>query len=294
MAYRVIMVVLLLMASCKKDSGDEEPDFVYEEQRITSIRNKIDGNSATFTYDTENKLSRIDFNYDGNLSVRFDYTLPTITAQYYKGAAPDITREKYTFTLLNGMVANYRMTRANGNIYDTYFEYDDSGRMIEAGQRGISNGNLFMTLDCYFSYNTQNNTQQIKLFGSRGLQASDTVVFTRTFDTERNYFTFHNIGFNYFGSFSTGVAYEVAGINPVILPFPFFTSEPFVDHFPNVPSTSPIKLLDGEGKARDFTSIFNNDWAPVSWHSVYPADYYKYDDMGRLAEVNSIYLFNWK
>ncbi len=60
------------------------------------------------------------------------------------------------------------MTKKDGTIYDTYYEYDDAGRMIEAGHRGISSGgSLFMTLDCYFTYNLQNNTQEIELYGTR-------------------------------------------------------------------------------------------------------------------------------
>lgn len=293
--YTIVSAVasmLLLSASCSK--SDKQPPFVYEEQRIASIRNKINGNTTSFTYDSENRLSRIDFNYDGNPSIRFEYALPVITVQYYKGAAPDITREKYTFTTLNGMVANYRMTRPDGTTYDTFFEYDNSGRMIEAGQRGISNtGQLFVSMDCYISYNSQ-HTQQLRIYGARGVQETDTITITRTFDQQRDYFSFHNIGFSYFGSFSTGLAYTVAGINDVILPFPFFTSRPDINDFTMIPAKNALMNIETVGKGRDLSDAFDNGWKNISGVYQYSNNDYKYDDLGRLTEEGNKYLFNWK
>lgn len=289
----IVISVLLLSVSCGKN--DKQPPFVYEEQRIASIRNKLNGDNTAFTYDNEKRLSRIDFNSDGSSSVRFEYTLPTITVQYYTGAAPDITREKYTFTTLNGMVANYRVTRPDGTIYDTFFEYDNSNRIIEAGQRGISaTGQLFMSMDCYISYNSQNNTQQVKIYGTWGFQETDSVTITRTFDPQNNYFIFHNIGFNYFGSFSIGIAYSIAGISDAILPFPFFTNRQEISDFPMTPAENAMVNTKTAGKSRNFSDPFNHSWVDISGEYQYPNSYYRYDDMGRLVEENNKYVFTWK
>jgi len=287
-------LISLNISSCSK--GSKTPVFNYEEQRIVSITDRTGNQTATFSYDENKHLTRIDYNYDGNPSVRFEYTLPLITAQFYKGAAPDITREKYVFTTLNGRVENIRMTKPDGTVYDTYLDYDAEGRMKEIGTRGISSGgvSLIYSLDCYFSY-PQNHIQQVKLYGARGTTATDSMTFVRTYDPQQRHFDFNNIGFNYFGSFSTGVAYSVGGINDVVMPFPFFTSRQFVAVASGLTASSgALKSLKGEGKARDMLDFNNNGWKPISWDSEYNGSYYKYDDLNRLTEEAGKYLFTWK
>lgn len=292
----VACIFLCSTSACSKEN--KKSPFNYDDQRIASITDKSYNQTATFSYDEQKRLSRIDYNYDGNPSLRFEYTLPTITAQYYKGAAPDITREEYVFTTLNGNTVNIRMTKPDGTFYDTYLDYDANARITEIGVRGISsNGvNLIFSLDAYFSY-PQNNTQQVKLYGDRGT-ATDSALFVRTYDLQNHYFDFTNIGFNYFGIFSTGIAYKVSGLNDVIAPFPFFTSKPFFNPFAitpgMIPATHPLQSLKGEGKARDLSDFNNNGWKPVSWNSEFNDTYYKYDENGRITEEGGRYQFTWQ
>lgn len=292
----LVCIFLVYAPSCTKEK--KTPAFNYEDQRIASITERSNNQTATFSYDEQKRLSRIDYSYDGNPSLRFEYTLPTITAQYYKGAAPDITREKYVFTTLNGKVVNIRMTNPDGTSYDTYLGYDASERITEIGVRGISNNGstLFFSLDAYFSY-PQNNIQQVKVYGTRG-SATDSVTFVRTYELQNRYFDFTNIGFNYFGIYSTGIAYKVSGLNHVIAPFPFFTSKPFSSTFAvtrgMIPTSHPLKSLTGEGRIRDLLDFSNNGWQYVSWHSEFDDTYYKYDEKGRLSDEGGLYLFTWQ
>ncbi len=67
-----------------------------------------------------------------------------------------------------------------------------------------------------------------------------------------------------------------------------------VGNFPWCLLENAMKLLKGEGKARNFNDIFNTGWKPVSWDRVYPENHYEYDEKGRLMEERNIYLFTWK
>ncbi len=296
LAIAVAGIFLLSSSGCSKEN--KKPSLNYAEQRIVAITDRSNNQTVTFSYDEQKRLSRIDYNYDGNPSLRFKYTLPTITAQYYKGAAPDITREKYVFTLLNGNTVNVRTSYPDGTAYDTYLDYDANGRMREAGVRGISsNGvSVFFTMDVYFSY-PQDNTQRIKLYGARST-ATDTIDIVRTYNPQRRYFGFNNIGFNYFGTFPTGIAYKVAGINDVIVPFPFFSNRLFVTSYDReffiTPATHVLKTLTADGRARDLLDFTNNDWKQVSWGSSFDDSFYQYDEKGRLAESLGRHQFTWQ
>lgn len=296
-----LYVIALLFAACSKKNDDRLPTFNYDEQRIASITIKDEARTATFTYDDQKRLNRIDYNYDDNSSVRFGYNGQTITAQYYKGAAPNPQREKYTFTLLNGRVVNNRMNQPNGNYYDTYYDYDTEGRMVEIGFRGISpGGSLFASADCYISYDAQNNAQTLKLYGQYQNKATDTIVQTRIYSTDRLFFNFHNVGFNYFGTTATGFAHSIQGLLSTIEPFPFIRSGRFIAYgsVPYlIPAPSALKTLRGTYKWLDrLGNIFNPQWVEGGWDWTDPEDNtspYKYDDKGRLISYYN-YSFTWQ
>lgn len=147
-------------------------------------------------------------------------------------------------------------------------------RMIETGVRVIQNGTLLTSLDCYYSYNGQNNSQEIKMYGARGVMPTDTVKQLRTYSDIKRFFTLGNIGFGYFDSFSTGVAYKVSGITHVLEPFPFFAINQFVGSVNLTPSVYALRKLTGEGKSRDLSDPFNNGWQPDSWEWTDPGDSY--------------------
>jgi hypothetical protein len=205
-----LAILVLLLGSCSKQDGSRAPGPNYEEQRIATITIKDEVRTARFTYDDQKRLSRIDYNDEGNPSLRFTYNGQTITARYYKGAAPDPQREKYVFTLLNNLVVNTRMTQPDGDYYDTYFEYDAQNRIVEIGFRSVSSGgSVGATLDCYYSYPAQSNTQDLKMYGQYLQKETDTITQTRTWHSDKQFVSLSNLGFDYFGKSPAGIAYNL-------------------------------------------------------------------------------------
>jgi len=294
------LTIITLFTACSRQNGPKQPAFNYDEQRIASITIKDENRTAVFTYDDQKRLSRIDYNYDDHASLRFVYNGQTITAQYYMGAAPDPQREKYVFTTLNGRIVNTRMTYPSGDYLDTYFDYDAQNRMTEIGFRGIeANGNVFSKLDCFYTYPAQGNTQDLKAYGYTGPRATDTVTQTRTWHTNQPFFSFSNIGFNYFGTHAAGFAYNVADRMPVIEPFPFIRSTRFISLSNLVPYLIPapvaLKSLKGERKYMDIID-FNPQWEYGGWEWTDPggsSSPYKYDELGRLTSYFN-YNFSWQ
>lgn len=294
--------VVILLAACSKQNGSGQPDLNYDEERIASITIKDETRTAVFTYDEQKRLSRIDYNYDDFLSLRFVYNGQTITAQYYKGAAPDPQREKYVFTLLNNRVVNSRMTNPNGSYNDTYFDYDAQNRMTEIGFRSVSSdGSLGAKTDGYYSYSNTGNEQTFKLYGQWIGKQTDTITQTRAWHADKQFVSFSNLGFNYFGTAAAGFAHNIAGMMPVIEPFPFIRSRRAVLEGAQVPYLVPMpaamQSIQGEGKVLDFSNGFlNPQWIYPGWSwtdSEASQSPYKYDELGRLTSYFN-YNFTWK
>ena len=292
---------LFLLTACSKQEPPT-PAYNYEEQRIASISIEGDNPTAKFSYDNEKRLSRIDYenDYAPGLSVRFAYNGQTITAQYFKGAAPDPQKKKYTLTLLNGRVVNSRRGEPNEDHYNTSYEYDNEGRMIEIGFRGISaGGSLYATADCYISYDTQNNTQTLKLYGAYFNKKTDTIVQTSTYHTDRQFVSFHNIGFTYFGTAAAGFAHSIQDLLPVIEPFPFIRSTRFITAGSAgylIPTPTALKSLKGTYKWLNMSNPLSQQWVEGGWDWTDPggsASPYKYDEQGRLIEYLE-YKFTWQ
>ncbi|MGC4232310.1 MAG: hypothetical protein QM594_04960 [Niabella sp.] len=292
--YTLLSGSLLLFVACTK-SAPKNP--VETDQRITVISDAADNSSATFTYDAGKRLIRIDYRNSNqpalNTSLRLQYDAQSITGQYYTGAAPDPLREKYVFTTLNDKVASVRMTRPDDTRYDYFYEYDNAGRMTEAGVRCQSNGQLFMSFDCYIAYNDQNHTQVLKMYGNRYATPSDSVTITRTYDPSRKFLDCGNIGFNWFGSATTGINYKVAGITDLNIPFPFFKLRQFAGSGVLTPSGHALLNERMEGKRRDFSNFNNNGWQPVFIENSISESMFQYDDKGRIIKHGS-YTFSWQ
>ncbi|SDD65810.1 hypothetical protein [Niabella drilacis] len=293
-----VIATLLLCASCTKNNTPKQPEVHYENERIKTLTLDVSQKMvADYSYDEEKRLKRIDYNYpDGGpqSSLRLEYAPQSISAKFYKGAAPDPLKESYLFTLLNGKVATTTVNKANGSRMDFYYEYDNKDRISEIGVRNISaNGSLSMSADIYLSYTAE--TQTLRYYGKLGATATDSIIETRTHYADAEFFSLANIGFNYFGTVSTGLDYKIAGMYDLSIPFPFFKPLVLVEpgHPSLTPAPFPLQKMAREGKARDMDNAQGNGWMQVSQSSEFPfAASYRYDDKNRLIQALS-YAFTW-
>lgn len=236
-----------------------------------------------FSYDNQKRLSRID--YDASTSLRVEYAADSILLQYYDGAAPN-SQKKYVFNISNGRIVtgkDYKPGQATKNLF---YQYDNQQRLIEAGIRVMQpNGSLDRRFDCYFSYDAQHNMQELKFYSALSFKAMDSIQISRTYFQNRSFFTFKDIGFDYFGIASTGLYYEAMGIEDVLIPLPFFT-------FHIYPGTYAIKGESIAGKARELLDL-NSQWKDASGGYMYSEDQHQYDQQGRIIK-SGLFTFEWQ
>src|SRR5687768_14323574 len=115
--------LLILTFSCKKDkASDARPDRV----QSISLENFF---SHVFTYDDQQRLSRID--YDAASSLRFEYNGSGLVMQQYNGNTPDPDR-KYDLTLVNGRVVSGRQYLPGNKVNEYNYQYDNDNKMAAA------------------------------------------------------------------------------------------------------------------------------------------------------------------
>lgn len=61
----VSRIFLWSITDCSKEN--KTPSFNYGEQRIASITDRSNNQTASSSYDEQKRLSRIDYNYDGGI-----------------------------------------------------------------------------------------------------------------------------------------------------------------------------------------------------------------------------------
>lgn len=284
---RLMMIGLIglgLHLGCGK-GGSNVPEPTLEESLVAQIDdNRL---SAAFQYDEQKRLSRIDYHYKTqtnlNTSLRFRYDGQTISAQYYNGAAPDVEKETYLFTLFNGKVVSVQVSLPSSIRVDYFYEYDQDDRMVEIGVRRQSGGQLTMRFDGFVNYNDASNTQELRLSGESHT-SSDTVTVLREFDPSRSSLSLEHVGFDVFGSAYFGLNYAVANRVDFRLniPFPFFQTNDVYRKDALVPTQHAIAHESGNGKRRDFSDIFDNGWKEVAWDLPEASFGYRYDEQNRL------------
>ncbi len=285
-----IFLIFLLagtaLFSCKKNK-DKEVD----NRMIQSFSGF--NYTTNFLYDDQSRLIRIDYN--ATHSARFEYNATGVIVKYFEGAGLDPS-DRYEFIITNGKVISCRRFLTGGNIWDLFYGYDSRQRLSEIGIRESgSNGQIYQRYDCYFAYDAQNNMHEVKLNGARGAGApSDSIVITSTYYENKSFFTFRDIGFDYFGTVAVGLEYLPVLAREFLVPFPFVkrfigTSNPSTIY----PSAHPIKAWSLKGRAMVETGSFAYTFSPVEFSSGYNENVYEHDQQGKLVKTNG-YTVVWQ
>jgi len=261
--------------SCKKGKeNNPQPGQSYR------IKSTIDGaDKKTFSYDNENRLTRIDF---AGGSFRIGYSNVEITAQtYFTNGNPD-PNWKYMFTIHNGRINGGFRYLPNGGIGRDYrYEYDTDGRLQLAIMRLYDfTGDVSESHRYDFSYDGQNNLQQVIFTrGNRigtGIQKADSVSSIISYYNDRDFIKWKQTGFDFFGKVSGGI--RLTGLE--IIPFSFLFQENII------PSEKALQTLDSKKYQWNTTTqlwnqvstvnqtwsqadyVYNNEGLPVKFKNI--------------------------
>jgi hypothetical protein len=271
---KIILLVTIFLAAfvpaCKKDNDTAPQDKPY---RVKEIQ---DGAEArVFSYDSENRISRINFN--GGY-FRFTYTSSEITAQTYSSSDLPDPNWKYIFSTSSGRIISGRRYLPNGGIGREYeYVYDDQQRLTTA----VMSLKDFTGAEAEhyryrFFYDAQSLLQQVvlirKIKTGASMVNSDSTSATLSYFTEKTFMTWKHLGFDFFGSTTAGI--ELQGMET--MPFSFTFIEGII------PSGKAVKLIDTKKyKWNDGAST----WSPASTSApAFSEADYVHDATGRLQQ----------
>lgn len=245
-----LLVIIIFLSACKKNGGEDTPqDKPY---RVKQIQNS--GEQRSFTYDAENRITRIDFNGG---SFRFTYSGAEILAQtHFANNEVDLSW-RYKFVVAGGRITGGARLMSNGAVGRTFlFEYDNQQRLSTAIM-SLKNftGDEDENSRYQFSYDAQNNLQQVimvrKIKSGSTLVNSDSTSATLTYFNNKSFITYKQLGFDFFGSATAAI--QLQGMETI--PFSFT----FIENI--VPSAKAVQLIDT--KKYKWGDV-NSTWSPAS------------------------------
>lgn len=262
---------------CKKKKDNTPPP-----NQSYRIKSTTDGSDKkTFSYDNENRLTRIDF---AGGSFRIVYSNVEIKAQvYFANGNPDPSW-KYLFTIHNGHINGGFKYLPNGGIGRDYrYEYDIDGRLQLSIMRVYDfTGDVSEVHRYDFSYDAQNNLQQVGYTRGNqtgtGIQKADSISSIISYYNDRNFIKWKQTGFDFFGKASGGI--RLTGLE--IVPFSFLFQENII------PSEKALQTLDSKKYQWNTTTQL---WNQVSTaNQTWPSGDYTYNNEGLPVKFKNITL----
>jgi YD repeat-containing protein len=163
---------MLLTFSCKKDKKSDAP-----QDRVHSISHD-NFFSHVFTYDDQQRLSRID--YDAGSSLRFEYNGSGLLMQQYNGNTPDPDR-KYDLTILNGRAVSGRQYLPGNKVNEYDYQYDNANMMSSATivlkTAGVEKERHYYT----FNYNADGDLAETRVLKTVNNIKADSVAYNYTY-----------------------------------------------------------------------------------------------------------------
>jgi len=217
-----VILILLFTASCKK--GKDNPNG--NQKKIASaVVNNINN---VFSYDEQGRLQRIDYGVNTYLLV--EYTPAGIVLQWYDIAGNPVTTRRYAFNILDGRIVSGKESKPNGFVINHSYIYDNEGRLIEQTGREVYEATNEEGNKATFNYTyTGDNASRITYLRiDRGIRR-DSIIVTRSYYTNKKLFTWQAVGFGFFGTATSGLPHQGAGIASPAQMLPFLTYYPSVN-----------------------------------------------------------------
>lgn len=182
---------MILTFSCKKEKGDDT-----KQDRVQSISHE-NLFSHVFTYDNQQRLSRID--YDAGSSLRFEYNGSGLLMQQYNGNAPDPDR-KYDLTIVNGRAVSGRQYLPGNKVNEYDYQYDNANKMSSATVVLKTAGDEKETHYYTFHYDANDDLAETRVLKRADNVKVDSVAYSYTYYTRRPFLNWAHFGFDHFGN----------------------------------------------------------------------------------------------
>ena len=271
-----LVLILLLTVSCKK--GKDNPNG--NQKKIASaVVNNI---SNVFSYDAQGRLQRIDYGVSNYLLV--EYKAAGIVLQWYDAAGNPILTRRYEFNILNGRIGSGKEKKPNSFVINHSYSYDNEGRLTEHMAREVYEPTNEEGHRVTFSYSyTGNNMSKVTYLSlDHGVKRDSTVV-TQSYYTNKKSFTWQAVGFDFFGTATSGLPHQGLGISSPVLMLPFRTYYPSVN-----------ALKENTRDLYEWNTVQNKWVYKNSFTYTLPETGYQYDEAGYLIAFDGAEKIEWK
>jgi len=277
MKYVIVYSIGLLtfLISCKKDKTSGGNGKKIAAAVVNNINN-------VFSYDAQGRLQRLDYGVSHYLLA--EYKAAGIVLQWYDAAGNPMPTRRYEFNMLDGRIVSGKEKKPNDRMINHSYGYDSEGRLAIHTAREVYEPTNEEGHRVTFSYNyTGNNVSTITyLHFDQGVRR-DSAVITQSYYTNKKLFTWHTVGFGFFGTVASGLPHQGLGIASPAVILPFQASYPSVN-----------ALKENTRDQYEWNTV-QNKWVYKNTSSyTIPETGYEYDEAGNLSAFNGAEKIEWK
>lgn len=267
----ILICLMLLVLSCKKNKDSNRSE------RVQSISH-VNFFSHIFTYDNQQRLSRID--YDAASSLRLEYNGSGLLMQQYNGNTPDPDR-KYDLTIVNGRAVSGRQYLPGGKLNEYTYQYDNHNRLSAATivlkTAGAEKERHYYT----FHFDGSDDLTGTRVLRTVNNGKVDSVVYQFTYYSHKPTLNWAHFGFDHFGK----AAFSVDNLG-------YGTYMPQLYGIDIRPRTHAWATLTAKNYTWNAGSSVWVQLGATSTNSGSESDYV-YDDRNRLIEADGLKIV-WK
>ncbi|SDD65909.1 hypothetical protein [Niabella drilacis] len=189
-----ILSLLLFISSCKKNGENTSRNG---RKKIASVKtDKVN----TFIYDDERRLVRV--NYGATDYRKIAYSPTGFTIQLFDAGNNPVAETLGAFNMVDGKVVSGQEAYDNNRELSHTYQYDAQGRLTQHTTLRLEKitHKKLETKKYYYSYEGNNPSRIIELSFNGENVRRDSAVTQYTYYEDKKFYTWADIGFDYFGT----------------------------------------------------------------------------------------------